>query len=80
MTCVQDMLDTALHSHDPAQSSFAQLITGLHQMQLDFAHADAQAILVNAQLVVRRQKMCMEIKRKLDRIKELRERAERAKV
>ena len=69
-----------LHSHDPVQNSFAQLITGLHQMQLDFALAEAQAILINAQMVVRRQKMCMEIKRKLDLIKEIRERAERAKA
>lgn len=80
MSQVQDMLGTALHTNDPAQSSFAQLITGLHQMQLDFAQAEAQGLLVNAQLVVRRQKMCMEIKRKLDRIKDLKERTERAKV
>lgn len=49
-------------------------------MQLDLAHAEAQATLVNAQLAVRRQKFCIEIKRKLDRINELRERTERAKA
>jgi hypothetical protein len=49
-------------------------------MQLDFAHAEAQATFVNAQLAVRRQKLCMEIKRKLDRIHELKERTERAKT
>jgi hypothetical protein len=44
MSQVQDMLGTALHTNDPAQSSFAQLITGLHQMQLDFAQAEAQGL------------------------------------